>query len=532
LHPGKETTGSSSIHHFLFIMSCAASTTSNSESDNALMVNPYAVKKAPPELFLKPLEEFDNFEAGSDNQNNGNAKDTSRNSNENDDDREEGKDTEAASTDHQQQQQDAGDDNNLMAMSVPLPLWKRLPSNTISYESAEILTVSEVCRHGFLYSKRSIRTTGVLLHRHRHEETGEISLALQDPLCKLTTESTSASSSSSSISTVKKTKGRRISFGSTNSNSASTVTKTAMTRRPSLGMAKTRTTPLPGGRGTPKTPLSSTSNTTSTIVPPQTTATPARTTTGILQRTTTGSSMMSASKFRTPALSSRKRPLNSSTTTSVITKTPPQNLQDCLVNSFLAAAEEEESNNTNGAGTSIVWIVADPNHVPVDTLSIGDLVTVIGTLQVYTPEQTNGASAAVCQLGNQILDQQQQQQQQQQNTQNQGEQDDPDDLPASDTTNTSSNKKKKILYLEARILRQDNGTNLRLHYEALKLRRKHILQRYFANDMMEKQHHDDETAMAIDHETDTGKNPTSSSASSDCTTTKLLPGCGPPPYQA
>ena len=70
-------------------------------------------------------------------------------------------------------------------MSVSLPVWKRLPTNTISFGPAEILTVSEAFLQGNLYATKSIRTTGVLSHRICRPGTSEVSLVLKDPLAKL-----------------------------------------------------------------------------------------------------------------------------------------------------------------------------------------------------------------------------------------------------------------------------------------------------------------------------------------------------------
>lgn len=61
--------------------------------------------------------------------------------------------------------------------------WTRLPSNTISITSAEILTVPECCQHASLYHEKQVRVTGILRQRTATEE-GQIILELIDPLAQ------------------------------------------------------------------------------------------------------------------------------------------------------------------------------------------------------------------------------------------------------------------------------------------------------------------------------------------------------------
>ena len=56
----------------------------------------------------------------------------------------------------------------------------RLPSQNVSFGSAEILTVSELQKHAHLYVNRSVRITGVVLHRHVAND-GNVCLVLNDP---------------------------------------------------------------------------------------------------------------------------------------------------------------------------------------------------------------------------------------------------------------------------------------------------------------------------------------------------------------
>ncbi|CAB9531778.1 expressed unknown protein [Seminavis robusta] len=357
-----------------------------------------------------------------------------------------------------QQQPSSEDTDVAMPMSVSLPIWKRLPSNMISFGAAEILTISEIGRHGGLYSiaNRPIRTTGVLRHRIHHGNSTEVSLVLEDPLAKLAVKERGGLQTPATTNR-KKMKGRRISFGPTRTTSLiaktpGTVAKTPSTtvvttqppqststsnRRPSLGMPRHNRTPLlvtPGGL---KTPAASRSF-----------QTPA-----------------ASRSFQTPGggLSSnrKKRPLSS------VTKQRPQ---DVLATALTSCT---------------VWIVVDPQHVPVDNLAVGDLVTVFGSIiQLQSGNEDNNTSEVplssfVREVATNLLQ-----------------------ANKPPQNNDASDKDNACLFVQARILRQDNGANPRLHLEALKLRRRHLLETYHS----------------------------SSSQKQQLQPGELLLGCGPPPY--
>ena len=66
-----------------------------------------------------------------------------------------------------------------------LNYWQRLPTQTISFGSAEILSVEECITHTSLYKGRSIRTTGILQERSiQGDPATHIVLELIDPLTK------------------------------------------------------------------------------------------------------------------------------------------------------------------------------------------------------------------------------------------------------------------------------------------------------------------------------------------------------------
>ena len=76
-------------------------------------------------------------------------------------------------------------------MSISLQPWQRLPSQNLSFGSAEILSVTECVQHAKLYHShgRSIRCTGIIQQVVTHPTTDKIqnspclSVRLSDPLC-------------------------------------------------------------------------------------------------------------------------------------------------------------------------------------------------------------------------------------------------------------------------------------------------------------------------------------------------------------
>ncbi|CAB9515690.1 hypothetical protein SEMRO_731_G194360.1 [Seminavis robusta] len=429
-------------------------------SSSRKRVNPYATKKtAPPELFQKPLEDYDDFivekevddwkQSSAAMPTNNTTNNTTNNNN-------------TTTTNNNNNNHHPEDTDVAMPMSVSLPIWKRLPSNMISFGAAEILTISEIGRHGGLYSNanRPIRTTGVLRHRIHHGNSTEVSLVLEDPLAKLAVKERGGLQTPATTK-AKKMKGRRISFGPTRTTSLlpktpGTVAKTPSTtvvttqppqststnRRPSLGMPRHNRTPLlvtPGGL---KTPAASRSFQTPAASRP----------------------------FQTPGggLSSirKKRPLSS------VTKQRPQDV--------LATALTSHT----------VWIVVDPQHVPVDNLAVGDLVTVFGSIiQLQSGNEDNNTSQVpLSSFVREVATNLQQ----------------ASSKPPQNNDASDKDKNNPCLFVQARILRQDNGANPRLHLEALKLRRKHLLETYHS----------------------------SSSQKQQLQPGELLLGCGPPPYNS
>lgn len=85
-------------------------------------------------------------------------------------------------------QSDLEDDNRSssddMVKSATLPAWKRLPSQSLSFGSAEILTVTECYQQLESPTFTSVRITGVVLHYMTHSDQ-TFSIVLGDPLEKL-----------------------------------------------------------------------------------------------------------------------------------------------------------------------------------------------------------------------------------------------------------------------------------------------------------------------------------------------------------
>jgi hypothetical protein len=76
--------------------------------------------------------------------------------------------------------------NNSTKATGNISYWERMPSRTLTFGPAEILTVTECIQHAALYIDRSVRVTGLLHHRRFLAGNGEndvvVQLELRDPL--------------------------------------------------------------------------------------------------------------------------------------------------------------------------------------------------------------------------------------------------------------------------------------------------------------------------------------------------------------
>jgi hypothetical protein len=67
-------------------------------------------------------------------------------------------------------------------MGENLAIQHRLPSRTVSFQSAEHLSVMELHSHRHYYQDRSVRIAGIILHRHVVESDASICFVLGDAL--------------------------------------------------------------------------------------------------------------------------------------------------------------------------------------------------------------------------------------------------------------------------------------------------------------------------------------------------------------
>lgn len=144
--------------------------------------NPYAQKKALPEISNKPIHLFSST---SDHV----VPQQAENGSTNEQATPFSKPKDSAFSAKEASSSEQSDLNRMPAQSTSkpslndgqLPLWQRLPSRNLTFGPAEILTVEEFAQHGHLYVGRSVRVTGKLIHRCIHED-GMVSLVLSDPL--------------------------------------------------------------------------------------------------------------------------------------------------------------------------------------------------------------------------------------------------------------------------------------------------------------------------------------------------------------
>jgi hypothetical protein len=299
--------------------------------------------------------------------------------------------------------------------SISLPLWQRLPSETISFGSAEILTVPEICqrfRNNSIDGQpgKSIRVTGVLVHRYVHADAS-ISLVLRDPLANLNE-----------------------------------------TRRPSSILKRPRpsSSRSTAAKAQPITPAVR-------IIAPATTKTPG-TTLPLATTTTTGKRPQQSilfNKAKTPVLVYKKQNTERRLSFAAglkqapdLLKRPPTvtNPLDVLANSI--------------KGSSCIWIVvANPLTVQ---LAVNDLVMVIGEVQkCHVPSGGDNCGRQDDGEDSVTLD----------NTH-------PSSTAVAEVVETiqRGNTNHCVWYTQARILRNANDTNMMLHTDALMARRMFLKQ--------------------------------------------------------
>jgi hypothetical protein len=354
---------------------------------------------------------------------------------------------------------------------IHLPMWQRLPSRNLSFQSAEILTVTECLQHVPLYAERSVRVTGSIFEKFVHSTVADqsndnmnnsnndnmnmVSLLLSDPLAALP-PSRNAALRRRSTSLGGNTN-RRVSFPKTPSSALHKIQQT--------GTGAGNTTSV-----TKRTPG------THTIL--------RRKSGGLLGGGGDGAAF-------TPGLaSSRKR-----RSSGAFKATNPE---DVLVQTLASSSL---------SSTNCLWVLANPQHVSVTHSTTGDLVMAMGEIREYKPEDSDLPSS-IHKIAARIRAAQQQPQQPGRQTSVTGQAEEPG------KKKQQHQQYRPIYFLQTRILRNANGTNMKLHTEALYARRQQLVAARSRS-----------------------RQPCSISADSaalvdqiDASASCVWPGCGPPPY--
>jgi hypothetical protein len=349
---------------------------------------------------------------------------------------------------------------------IHLPMWQRLPSRNLSFQSAEILTVTECLQHFPLYAERSVRVTGSILEKFVHsvadhsndnmnnsnsnDNMNMVSLVLSDPLAALPT-SRSAALRRRSTSLGGNTN-RRVSFPKTPSSTLNKIQQTG------------------------------TGNTTSV-----TKRTPGTHT--ILRRKSGGLLGGGDGAAGTPGLaSSRKR-----RSSGAFKATNPE---DVLVQTLASSSL---------SSTNCLWVLANPQHVSVTHSTTGDLVMAMGEIREYKLEDSDLPST-IHTIAARIRAAQQQQQPGRQ-TSVTGQAEEPENKQQQE------HQYRPIYFLQTRILRNANGTNMKLHTEALYARRQQLV----AARSRSRQ----PCSISVD---------SAAADQRDASASSVWHGCGPPPY--
>jgi hypothetical protein len=418
-----------------------------------------------------------------------------------------------------------------------VPQWQRLPSRTCSFESAEILTVTEACRHAALYVDKSVRITGVVIADEQPisnhntvtesssssflQKQGYRSFMLADPLSSLlqTPSSAAAAARSSAVpsaAAAAATTGQiraSSSLSSSSRLSSSSSSSTPGLRKQQHPFKPRQNQNQPQGSSTNGTTLSSSHRLgrpfrVPVLRPMAATAADAT----LISHQTTKASMKKApqplprvSTFATaanPHFGNNKRPASQISTTASA-KTPPP-----TTTTITGRRDPKQSKATAAANqyNNKVCVWFHPDQVPImQTLKMGDLAMVIGEIrQVSSLVMATTTSSATSRQ------------------------------------EASSGSFQQQHVLVARICTNANGTSMRLHHQALLVRRRHLLLNTSSSIFL---------AMPRNyiHNPYTVQKPRNSSANGDDdddainedtdgqpqrspVLIQLRPGCGPPPY--
>jgi hypothetical protein len=268
---------------------------------------------------------------------------------------------------------------------------KRLPSRNVSFQSAEHLSISELRNHQDFYRDRSVRVSGIILHRHIVESDASVCLVLGD------------------VQEESKPKFREHKI-------------------------------------TPTKSISTLSSPTASCITPSTPAKPVLKTLGPAKTPIHRRNMLGD---RTPfnsgnSLSGKRKVIH-------VSRTPGGSSSLPLNKRRLSFSTPNETAIMKLLSEKTFLVIVNPlNHPQVSDCGVGDVVMVLGEVNSYDP--MNGTTRAQPFLATY-------QSHLQRNSEARNE----------NSISTSS-------YLVPRVLRNVNGTNIRLQYEATLLRRIHVLQ--------------------------------------------------------
>jgi hypothetical protein len=372
---------------------------------------------------------------------------------------------------------------------VNIPVWHRLPSESITFGSAEIFTIPEVVERfremaalepshadddgGNSLGRSnmtSVRVTGVVWHRHVHSD-GSVSLVLRDPLTPIQSKTTPAAAATAgrpmaSILKRPRTESHQlislsdgVVFGGahqvTPAAADASVVPTTF-KSTSETSTETKQAAIANNSSTVKTPSAGNEN---TVIRPLSTALNNKNKTFVYKKTNTSGRRLSFAGIK-PGLTSgesggigAKRRLPSSTVV-------PQDPLDAMVKAIAGAVP-------------CVWVAIAPGHHQLSAVcAVNDLAMIIGETQTVALQMTGhqpttsaanqkdmdgevaiaGAAhsdvrcSAVTEVIQKLLTQ-------------------------GSMVSSQNGKMNPMHCLNARIVRNANGTDMRLHTEALVTRR-------------------------------------------------------------
>jgi hypothetical protein len=299
-----------------------------------------------------------------------------------------------------------------VAVGENLAIQYRLPSRTVSFQSAEHLSVLELHSHRQYYQDRSVRFSGIILHRHVMERDASICFVVGDAVEAARPPAQTVRPTWNPTPNTPQPQPQGV---PTAQQTIATTPHSAKRDIKTLGVAKT---PLSRSKLHDKTPHSTASGKRKLIHVPK-----------------------SAGTNRLLSRSSKRR---------LSFSTPTESALRCLLSQ-----------------PTVLVIVNPLYHPQAADCGVGDSLMVIGEVVLHTFNNP---------LAEPFLSQYRKK------LERLSDDDDTEDKEpnhhhggVTTTTGSSSSSSTPIHYVAPRILRNINGTNLRLQYEALWKRREHVL---------------------------------------------------------